>query len=89
MGETMARLLIIGAGGVSTVVVDKCAKQDELFQEILLASRTESKCKALADKYDRDIQTAGVDADNVSSSSDLDAFVAMSVDFSSPTVVTK
>jgi saccharopine dehydrogenase (NAD+, L-lysine-forming) len=62
----MARLLIIGAGGVSTVVVDKCARQSDLFADILLASRTESKCKALAARYDREIQTASVDADNVS-----------------------
>ena len=40
----MAKVLIIGAGGVSGVVVHKCAQMPEVFSEIVLASRTESKC---------------------------------------------
>ena len=67
----MGKILIIGAGGVGTVVAFKCAEVKEVFSEIMFASRTKSKCdKIAADvaaKYpDRTrIQTAAVDADNV------------------------
>jgi saccharopine dehydrogenase (NAD+, L-lysine-forming) len=61
----MAKVLIIGAGGVSGVVVHKCAHLPEVFSEIVLASRTESKCKAIAAQLNRPIKTAQVDADNV------------------------
>ncbi len=61
----MAKVLIIGAGGVSGVVVHKCAQLAEVFSEITLASRTESKCKAIAAQLNRPIKTAQVDADNV------------------------
>jgi saccharopine dehydrogenase (NAD+, L-lysine-forming) len=61
----MAKVLIIGAGGVSNVVVHKCAQLPEVFSEIVLASRTESKCKAIAAQINRPIKTAQVDADNV------------------------
>lgn len=62
----MAKVLIIGAGGVSGVVVHKCAQLPDVFTEIVLASRTESKCHAIAAQLDRPIKTARVDADNVS-----------------------
>jgi saccharopine dehydrogenase (NAD+, L-lysine-forming) len=61
----MGKVLIIGAGGVSQVVVFKCAKTPEVFQEICLASRTVAKCDAIAKLLPRPIQTARVDADNV------------------------
>lgn len=61
----MAKVLIIGAGGVSGVVVHKCAQLPDVFSEIVLASRTESKCKAIAAQLNRPIKTAQVDADNV------------------------
>ncbi|SKA79330.1 saccharopine dehydrogenase family protein [Desulfobaculum bizertense] len=61
----MSRVLIIGAGGVGSVVVHKCAQVPEVFSEICLASRTLSKCDAIAAQLDRPIQTAQVDADNV------------------------
>ncbi len=61
----MAKVLIIGAGGVGGVVTHKCAQVPEVFSEIVLASRTESKCKAIAAQIDRRIETAQVDADNV------------------------
>lgn len=61
--------MIIGAGGVATVAAHKCAQIPEVFTEILLASRTHSKCETIRNdirqRYDRDIQTAQVDADNV------------------------
>ncbi|MBL7007039.1 MAG: saccharopine dehydrogenase family protein [Spirochaetia bacterium] len=62
----MGRVLIIGAGGVGQVVTHKCAQVPEVFEDILLASRTKSKCDAIASALDRKIETAQVDADNVS-----------------------
>ncbi len=61
----MSKVLIIGAGGVGGVVTHKCAQHPEVFSEIMLASRNEAKCKAIADQLDRPIQTAQVDADDV------------------------
>jgi saccharopine dehydrogenase (NAD+, L-lysine forming) len=61
----MSRVLIIGAGGVGSVVAHKCAQVPEVFTEILIASRTPSKCDAIAARLPRPVQTAQVDADNV------------------------
>ncbi|HMW71198.1 MAG TPA: saccharopine dehydrogenase family protein [Cellvibrionaceae bacterium] len=61
----MSKVLIIGAGGVGGVVTHKCAQLADTFSEIILASRTESKCKAIAAQLKRPIRTAQVDADNV------------------------
>ena len=65
----MSRVLIIGAGGVSSVVVHKCAQVSEVFSEIMIASRTKSKCDRLKEKLEgktaSKIETAQVDADNV------------------------
>ena len=61
----MSKVLIIGAGGVGGVVTHKCAQHPEVFSEIMLASRNEAKCKAIAAQLDRQIQTAQVDADSV------------------------
>ncbi len=61
----MSRVLIIGAGGVGSVVAHKCAQVPEVFSEICLASRTHSKCEAIAAQIDRPIRTEQVDADNV------------------------
>jgi saccharopine dehydrogenase (NAD+, L-lysine forming) len=65
----MSKILIIGAGGVSQVVVHKCAQHPSVFTEILLASRTKSKCDKIAaeikEKYGRTIETAGIDAEDV------------------------
>jgi saccharopine dehydrogenase (NAD+, L-lysine forming) len=61
----MAKVLVVGAGGVGGVVVHKCAQLPEVFAEIVLASRAESKCKAIAAQLNHPIKTAQVDADNV------------------------
>ncbi|XOV71138.1 MAG: saccharopine dehydrogenase family protein [Verrucomicrobiota bacterium] len=61
----MNKVLIIGAGGVGRVVTHKCAQLPEVFGEICLASRTQSKCDQIASELQRPIQTASVDADNV------------------------
>ena len=62
----MSKILIIGAGGVGGVVTHKCAQLADVFEEIVLASRNEAKCKKIAAQLNRPIETAQVDADNVS-----------------------
>jgi len=65
----MAKVLIVGAGGVGQVVVHKCAQVSDVFSDIVLASRTEAKCKAIAadvlKRSGRTVRTAQVDADDV------------------------
>ncbi|OGW47241.1 MAG: saccharopine dehydrogenase [Nitrospirae bacterium RBG_13_41_22] len=71
MNETKGRgkIMIIGAGGVATVAAHKCAQVPEVFREMMVASRTVSKCEAIREdikqRYGREIQTAQVDADKV------------------------
>ncbi len=74
----MSKALIIGAGGVAGVVIHKCCQNPEVFTEILIASRTVSKCDAYKAKIEKEqgsnplygkdaftkITTAQVDADN-------------------------
>ena len=68
----MARVLIIGAGGVGAVVAHKCASVPEVFTEIMLASRTKAKCDKIAAEIGGNrIQTAQVDADNVQETIEL------------------
>lgn len=61
----MSKVIIIGAGGVGGVVTHKCAQLPEVFSEIILASRNEDKCKAIAAQLDRPIRTAQVDGKSV------------------------
>ena len=71
----MSRVLLIGCGGVGTVAAHKLAQNADIFTDICIASRTKSKCDALADAIRRrlytkngvsaNITTASVDADNV------------------------
>ena len=62
----MAKVLIIGAGGVGSVVAHKCASVPEVFSDIMLASRTKEKAdKIAASVGGNKIKTAKVDADNV------------------------
>ncbi len=61
----MSRTLIIGAGGVGSVAVQKCARIESVFSQICLASRTKSKCDDIAALCERPIRTEQVDADNV------------------------
>jgi saccharopine dehydrogenase (NAD+, L-lysine-forming) len=62
----MGKVLVIGAGGVGTVVVNTMARLPEVFGEIMLASRTRSKCDTIAERIGKNrVQTAQVDADNV------------------------
>ena len=61
----MSKVLIIGAGGVGQVVAHKCAQLPEVFSGICLASRTESKCSAIATGIETPVTTASVDANKV------------------------
>lgn len=67
--KIMAKILIIGAGGVATVAAHKLAQNADVFTEIMIASRTKKKCDSIADdlkkRYGVIAQTAQVDADNV------------------------
>ena len=61
----MCKALIIGAGGVGTVVTQKIAA-NPVFTDVMLASRTKSKCDAVAAAIGGNrVKTAEVDADNV------------------------
>ncbi len=71
----MSKVLIIGAGGVGSVVTHKCCQVPEVFSEIMLASRTKEKCDAIAAQVSMPIKTARVDADKV------DELVALMNDF--------
>ncbi len=63
------KTLIIGAGGVGNVVAFKCAMNANTFGEITLASRTLSKCDAIAKnvkaKVGVELKTVTVDADSL------------------------
>ena len=62
----MGKVLIIGCGGVGTVVAHKCAQNPDVFNEIVIASRTKSKCDAVAKAIGApNITTDSVDADSV------------------------
>ena len=61
--------MVIGCGGVASVAVHKCCQNSGVFTELMIASRTKSKCDALKaqleGKTDTVITTAQVDADKV------------------------
>lgn len=64
----MGKALVIGAGGVASVAVQKMAQNDDVFTDVMVASRTESKCKDIVSRCKdtkSKLTTAQVDADNV------------------------
>lgn len=65
----MSKVLVIGAGGVSSVCVHKMAMNAGIFSEIHLASRTKAKCDAIAasvkDRTGETVQTYEIDAEEV------------------------
>ena len=67
----MGKCMIIGCGGVAGVAIHKCCQNDEVFEGILIASRTKSKCDKIkaeieaAGKSKTVIETAQVNADDV------------------------
>lgn len=66
------KLIIIGAGGVGNVVAKKCARLTDVYSHILLASRTKSKCDAIAAEItEMKVETASVDADDATQVAEL------------------
>ncbi|MGC1468148.1 MAG: saccharopine dehydrogenase family protein [Sphingorhabdus sp.] len=65
----MSRVLVIGAGGVGSVAVHKMAMNGDIFTHISLASRTKSKCDAIAasvkERTGVAIDTYEIDAEEV------------------------
>lgn len=65
----MSCVLVIGAGGVSSVCVHKMAQNTGIFSDIHLASRTKSKCDAISASVSRregvEIATYEIDAEEV------------------------
>lgn len=67
----MAHILIIGAGGVGSVVAHKCGQvlKEGGFDRVTLASRTLARCEAVAQSVKTrlgvSLDTASVDADNI------------------------
>jgi saccharopine dehydrogenase (NAD+, L-lysine-forming) len=65
----MKKLMIIGCGGVASVAIHKVCQNDRFFTDLLIASRTVSKCDALKKELEGKtkvkITTARVDASNV------------------------
>jgi saccharopine dehydrogenase (NAD+, L-lysine-forming) len=74
-GVTMAKVLVIGAGGVGSVAVHKMAMNSDIFTGIALASRTKSKCDAIAasvkERTGVTIDTYQIDADDVAATTAL------------------
>lgn len=60
----MSKVLVIGAGGVGNVAIKKMAARPEVFSEIVVASRTFSKCQQIQSEISRPIEIDQVDADN-------------------------
>ena len=71
----MKKVLIIGAGGVGGVVAHKCAQASDVFDDVLLASRTLSRCDKIAaeilEVQGKRIRTAAIDADDVAATTAL------------------
>jgi saccharopine dehydrogenase (NAD+, L-lysine-forming) len=71
----VSKVLVIGAGGVGSVAVHKMAMNPAIFSDIHLASRTVSKCEAIArsvkERTGVDIATYAIDADDVVATSAL------------------
>ena len=65
----MSRVLVIGAGGVGSVAVHKMAMNPGIFSDIHLASRTVTKCDAIAASVKTrtgvDIATYAIDAEDI------------------------
>ncbi len=65
----MSKVLVIGAGGVGSVAVHKMAMNADIFSHVSLASRTKSKCDAIAasvkERTGVSIDTYEIDAEEV------------------------
>jgi saccharopine dehydrogenase (NAD+, L-lysine forming) len=65
----MKKVLIVGAGGVGSVVAHKCAEVPEVFSNIMVASRRLASCERIQAQVrelrGRDVSVAQLDADDV------------------------
>jgi len=65
----LSKVLVIGAGGVGSVAVHKMGMNPQIFSEIHLASRTVSKCDAIAESVRQrtgvSVSTYAIDAEDV------------------------
>jgi saccharopine dehydrogenase (NAD+, L-lysine-forming) len=68
----VATALIIGAGGVGRVVAHKCVMNNQVFDRIILASRTLKRCEEIQSELPAGaIEITTVDADNTQEVIDL------------------
>ena len=71
----MSNILVIGAGGVSSVTIHKMAMLPNIFTKITLASRTLKKCIDIQinikKKYNININVVELDADNVNATVEI------------------
>lgn len=61
----MGNVIILGMGGVGSVVAHKCAQLPQVFSKITLASRSVDKCHKLAAQLPVKVDCEQVDADQV------------------------
>ena len=64
----MGKAMVIGAGGVASVAIHKMCQNSDIFEEVLIASRTKSRCDSIAQKLSHSktkLTTAALDADKV------------------------
>ena len=72
----MGKALVIGAGGVASVAIQKMCQNDSVFDAVTIASRTKAKCDAIKARCEAmdtktTVTTKEVDAD------DVDALIAL------------
>lgn len=64
----MSKVIVIGCGGVASVAIHKCCQLDSVFTDLLIASRTLSKCDKIKNdlkgKTKTNIETRKIDASN-------------------------
>jgi len=72
-------VLIIGAGGVAQVVAHKCAQNNDILGDLHIASRTETKCKAIVASVmqKKSMKTTGGFATHALDAMDVAATVAL------------
>ncbi|MCF0134285.1 MAG: saccharopine dehydrogenase family protein [Blautia sp.] len=65
----MGKVLVIGCGGVGSVAIQKCCQNSDVFEEVVIASRTRTRADELKAKLEgktkTKVSTEQVDADNV------------------------
>lgn len=64
----MGKAMVIGAGGVASVAIHKMCQNSDVFEEVLIASRTKARCDEIKAKLNggkTKLSTAALDADNV------------------------